>query len=134
VQQFRDDRDAALDSYNQALSRFNDIGSLLGQANLKQSLGKLYVQSGNEEAVKRGFKTLDEAMTLYQSIGDKVGQANIYIFLSQMLASTGQMPQAVELGEKGLELALQFAPNHPSTAGLKAYVAQLKEMNHNQSK
>jgi hypothetical protein len=41
VQSFRDDKDAALTSYDHALTLFTQVGAKLGQANVLLALGQL---------------------------------------------------------------------------------------------
>jgi tetratricopeptide (TPR) repeat protein len=73
VQQFRDDRDAALDSYGQALERFNAIGSVLGQANVLKAIGD--VQQFRKE-LDAALDSYVQALERINDIGDRLGQAN----------------------------------------------------------
>jgi len=67
VQQFRDDRDAALDSYNEALKLFKAVGDKLGEANVISSQGQLFLPDDLEKA----NEFLNTAIQIYQQIGDR---------------------------------------------------------------
>ena len=67
VQRFRDDYDAALDSYGQALTLYRAVGDRLGEANVLASLGRLCVADEPE----RAERLLAQAVTIYQQIGDR---------------------------------------------------------------
>ncbi len=94
VQQFRDDRDAALESYTEALRLFKEIGAKLGEANVLQSHGKLLFSTGKPQ---EGLQMLQDALRIYEEISSIPSQANIYFFLGQVLTSNGQKEKAVEL-------------------------------------
>jgi len=66
VQQFRDDRDAALESYNEALKLFQAVGAKLGEANIYWSRGKMLVLTGSS---KDGLEELQSALKTYEEIG-----------------------------------------------------------------
>ena len=51
VQQFRDERDAALASYNEALKLFKAVGDHLGEANVLKAIGD--VQQFRDERMPR---------------------------------------------------------------------------------
>ena len=65
VQQFRDERDAALASYEQALGLFRAVGDRLGEANVLASQGQLYLLDDPQKA----DEFLERVIALYQQIG-----------------------------------------------------------------
>jgi tetratricopeptide (TPR) repeat protein len=67
VQQFRDDRDAALKSYADALTLFRAVGDKLGEANVLLSLGGVMKGSANLSGAR---ETYSAALRLYAQIGD----------------------------------------------------------------
>jgi len=67
VQSFRDDRDAALASYEQALALFRAVGDRLGEANVYAALGKTFLLSD----LAKAEALLNQAITIYQAIGSR---------------------------------------------------------------
>ena len=78
VQQFRDDRDAALVSYNEALKLFKEIGAKLGEANVLQAIGDVQQFRDDRDAALVSY---NEALKLFKEIGAKLGEANVYLSL-----------------------------------------------------
>ncbi len=125
VQQFRDERDAALASYGQALGLYRAVGDRLGEANTLSGLGYLYMAQGESE---QAFQMLNQALGLYQQIGDRVGQANIYWNLGMRLAQDGRLQEAEPLLAQAVELGQQFAPGHPVTVEHEQILAWVRDM------
>lgn len=78
VQQFRDDRDAALQSYNDALALFKAVGDKLGEANTKLAIARM----NNVPDLYR------EAIALYTQIGDRYSLARGEYFYAVSLDET----------------------------------------------
>ena len=74
VQQFRDDRDAALQSYQQALGLYRAVGDRLGEANVLQALGDVQQFRQETDAALRSYQ---QALALYRAVGAKLGEANV---------------------------------------------------------
>jgi tetratricopeptide (TPR) repeat protein len=132
VQNFRDERDAALESYNEALKLFRAVGARLGEANVLQAIGQMSVVVGlnekNEESFQKGMEILQEAMTLFEQVRDKVGQTNILMFLSRVAASVGQKEKAIEIAQSAMTLLVEVAgESHPVTLSFEDYIRQLRE-------
>jgi tetratricopeptide (TPR) repeat protein len=123
VQQFRDERDAALESYRQALELFRAVGDRLGEANTLKAIGNLHLDQGNGE---QGLEMLDQAFNLYQLVGDRVGQANIYWGLGLRLVNNGALQEAEPLLTQAVDLARQFAPDHPVTEHWTAVLTEVR--------
>lgn len=81
VQQFRDERDAALASYNEALKLFKEIGAKLGEANVLQAIGD--VQQSREE-LDVALDSYHEALKIFRQVGAKLGEANIHLSLGNI--------------------------------------------------
>ncbi len=131
VQQFRAERDNALQSYAQALALFREIGDRLGEANVLQAIGQTRIIAAlnerNQEQYEQGMSILQESFGLHEAIGDRVGQANTLMFLSRVAASLGQKEQALEIGEAALKLSLEVAgENHPVTRSFLEFLRTLK--------
>jgi hypothetical protein len=71
----RDDRDTALQLYDQALTLFRAMGDRLGEANVLQAQGDAALGAG---ATAEGMALLDAARTLYDALGVRVGLVNVY--------------------------------------------------------
>jgi tetratricopeptide (TPR) repeat protein len=74
VQQFRDDRDAALTSYHEALTLYRALGDRLGEANVRKAIGD--VQQFRKE-LDAALTSYHEALTLYRALGARLGEANV---------------------------------------------------------
>ena len=68
VQSFRDDRDAALKSYDEALGLFKQVGAKLGQANVYLGLGKL---SGDGQWFEQAISIHEQIQSRYDVGVDK---------------------------------------------------------------
>ncbi|MGH9840621.1 MAG: TIR domain-containing protein [Blastocatellia bacterium] len=62
VQSFRDEKDAALQSYDQALTLFKQVGDNLGQANVFRVVGDVQSFRGEKDAALKSYNT---ALDLY---------------------------------------------------------------------
>ncbi len=74
VQQFRDERDAALASYQEALKLYRAVGDRLGEANVLQAIGD--VQQFRKQ-LDEALKSYGQALALFREIGAKLGEANV---------------------------------------------------------
>ena len=89
VQSFRDDKDAALTSYAEALRLFTEGGAKLGQANVLLAQGRLL----NDTSL------LEHALALYETIRDGYSIARCKLFLGVLCLQQGD-------GERGVQLLL----------------------------
>jgi tetratricopeptide (TPR) repeat protein len=122
VQQFRDDRDAALVSYNEAL-KLLEIGDKLGEANVYQSLGRMQIFSGQAQ---EGLQTLQNALTIYGQIGSISGQANILFFVGTLYADNGHLEEGAKLVASAVELGERIDPNHPVTIYMREVLRKIE--------
>ncbi len=74
VQQFRDERDTALQNYAQALELFRAVGSKLGEANVLKAMGD--VQQFRDER-DTALQNYAQALELFRAVGDRLGEANV---------------------------------------------------------
>ena len=79
VQQFRDDRDGALGSYQQALALFREMGAKLGEANVLAALSRFMIDSDppQSQALLQQALTLREAIDDAYSMGADLGNYGI---------------------------------------------------------
>ncbi|MEM7332965.1 MAG: tetratricopeptide repeat protein, partial [Chloroflexota bacterium] len=71
---YRAEWDEAIYFFDQALSRFNDIGDRLGQANVLMAIGD--VQQFRKE-LDAALDSYNQALSRFNDIGDRLGQANV---------------------------------------------------------
>ena len=76
VLQFRKDMQAALASYEQALSLYRQVGSKLGEANVLQAMGDVLQFRKDMQAALASY---EQALSLYRQVGSKLGEANCYL-------------------------------------------------------
>ncbi len=127
VLSFRDDRDAALAAYQQALDLFRAVGARLGEANVLQAIGQLYLMEEDETQVEEGASSLQKALELYQQIGDRVGQANTHYFWARFLAQHGAPKEAIPFAEEAYRLGCEIDPHHPVTVSLGEFATALRQ-------
>ncbi len=93
VQQFRDDRDAALKSYEQALNLFRAVGAKLGEANIYLSLGAIQRVENHLGEARTYFQN---AFQSYQVIGDGYSQARALYRLGDCAADEKNWNDALQ--------------------------------------
>ena len=122
VQQFRDEREAALESYGQALGLFRAVGARLGEANTLQGIGRARLAQGDE---KDGLANLEQAAALYETVGDRAGASNVHITLARLAAAKGDLQTAIA----HLQPAADFgkAIGHPLGDQLQAQIDAWRE-------
>jgi tetratricopeptide (TPR) repeat protein len=81
VQQFRDERDAALESYRQALGLYQAVGDRLGEANTLKAIGDVQQFRDERDAALESYR---QALGLYQAVGARLGEANTQASLSRL--------------------------------------------------
>ena len=101
VQQFRDERDAALESYNEALKLFKAVGDRLGEANVYLSLGGLKRTDKDLAGAKNDF---EHAHQTYKIIGDQYSQARALYRLGDVMSDEGRFQDALKHYEQAAKL------------------------------
>ncbi|MDL1897771.1 tetratricopeptide repeat protein, partial [Anaerolineae bacterium CFX7] len=117
VQRFRDDNDAALTSYEQALGLFRDVGDRLGEANTLAAQGQLFLIDNPE----RADAMLEQAIADFQQIGDsysiaaQIGNYGLALLrLQQAERAQPYLTRAAELFDQiGLD---DYAARHRQSA------------------
>jgi tetratricopeptide (TPR) repeat protein len=74
VQQFRDDRDGALASYEAALTLYRQVGDRLGEANVQKAKGDVQQFRDDRDGALASYEA---ALTLYRQVGARLGEANV---------------------------------------------------------
>ncbi len=103
VQQFRDDREAALASYEQALGLFRQVGDRLGEANCYLAQGRVARQ---QEDYQAALTLQTRAYQLYTEIEDQYSQARLLYYRSFVFESMRQQQRAIEDIETSLTIAV----------------------------
>jgi tetratricopeptide (TPR) repeat protein len=105
VQQFRDDRDAALVSYNEALKLFKEIGAKLGEANVRKAIGDVQQFRDDRDAALVSY---NEALKLFKEIGDKLGEANTLQSLGKAAITSAADQSSFENGIEIIQAAMKL--------------------------
>ncbi|MBI5829907.1 MAG: tetratricopeptide repeat protein, partial [Chloroflexi bacterium] len=101
VQQFRDDRDAALASYEEALRLFRAVGDRLGEANVLQALGDVQSFRKDNGAALESYR---QALELFRAVGARLGEANVLKALGDVQSFRDERDAALESYRQALEL------------------------------
>ena len=101
VQQFRKETDAAIESYNEALKLFRQVGAKLGEANVYLSLGGAKRESKDFAGARIDF---ENALKVYQRIGDQYSQARALYRLGDCLSDEEKYKDALAQYEKASQL------------------------------
>ncbi|MDL1909483.1 hypothetical protein FBQ81_02140, partial [Chloroflexi bacterium CFX6] len=96
-QQFRDDRDAALASYEQALKLFREIGAKLGEANVLSALCRISIRAGDVEMAE---KQLLEIVEMRRAIGAIYSEGADYGNFAIALLESGYKSKAKEYAQR----------------------------------
>jgi tetratricopeptide (TPR) repeat protein len=97
VQQFRDDRDAALASYEEALKLFRQVGAKLGEANVLSALCRMSVKEGDIESAEKQLSTIIQTRRM---IGDLYSEGADYGNFSMVLLENGYNEKAKEYAQR----------------------------------
>jgi tetratricopeptide (TPR) repeat protein len=101
VQQFRDERDAALKSYAHALELFRSVGARLGEANILLSLGAIKRATGNVLDARADFQN---AFAMYRNIGDAYSQARALYRLGDCAADEKNWDDVLQFYRQAADL------------------------------
>ncbi len=104
VQQFRKETDAALESYNEALKLFRQVGDKLGEANVRKAIGD--VQQFRKET-DAALESYNEALKLFRQVGDKLGEANVLQAIGDVQQFRKETDAALESYNEALKLFRQ---------------------------
>uniref|UniRef100_UPI002602F8AE tetratricopeptide repeat protein n=1 Tax=Mastigocoleus sp. MO_188.B34 TaxID=3036635 RepID=UPI002602F8AE len=106
VLQFLDQREEALNRYQEALEYYRQIGDRLGEANILQEFGKL------ESNPQRSLEYLQKAHALYIQINDIYSQSRNLLFIAEAQLNLGEKDAAISSLTQASELAarINFQP------------------------
>jgi tetratricopeptide (TPR) repeat protein len=104
VQSFRDDKDAALKSNEEALKLFTQVGAKLGQANVLKAIGDVQSFRDDKDAA---LKSNEEALKLFTQVGAKLGQANVLQAIGDVQSFRDDKDAALKSYEEALKLFTQ---------------------------
>jgi len=102
VQQFRDDREAALQSYEQALTLFRQVGDRLGEANCYLAQGRVLLEQGNPD---KALALHTDAYRLYEQMQDGYSQARLLYYRSFVYEAMDKQSLAIQDIETALVIA-----------------------------
>ncbi len=124
VQQFRDDRDAALVSYEEALRLFRSVGAKLGEANARMSLGDFHLaQNQWAEAIQH----YEYALPVYRAIGAKLSQANTLIDIGKAYFETGERERGMACVKEAGNLFAQIGSGYWAIKAYRRLAEMLKQ-------
>ena len=104
VQQFRKDMQAALASYEQALGLYQQVGSKLGEANVRKAMGD--VQQFRKD-MQAALASYEQALGLFRQVGDRLGEANVRKAMGDVQQFREDMQAALASYEQALGLFRQ---------------------------
>jgi tetratricopeptide (TPR) repeat protein len=115
VQQFRDDREAALASYEQALTLYRQVGAKLGEANVRKAMGDVQQFRDDQEAVLASY---EQALILYRQVGDRLGEANCYLAQGRVALVQEDYQKALTLHTSAYQLYQQIQDRYSQVRSL----------------
>ena len=118
---FRNDNQAALASYQQALTLFQQVGFSLGEAYVRKAIGDILTFRKDNQAALASYQ---QALALFQQVGDRLGEANVLAAQSRILIFE-QPEQSQVLMERVLDLRRQIGDIYSEGADLGNYAIAL---------
>jgi tetratricopeptide (TPR) repeat protein len=117
VQQFRDERNAALQSYQQALALFRQVGDRLGEANVLQAIGDVQQFRDDRDAALQSYQ---QALALFRQVGDRLGEANTLKAIGDVQQFRKETDAALQSYQQALALFRQVGDRLGEANTLKA--------------
>ena len=99
------DMSAALASYEQALGLFRQVGSKLGEANVRKAMGDVQQFRDEREAALASY---EQALGLFRQVGDRLGEANVRKAMGNQAAEQEDYEQALQLHNIAYQLYQQI--------------------------
>ncbi len=100
VQQFRDEREAALESYRQALELFRAVGDRLGEAYTLKAIGDLAV---DEEKYDLARSLFEQALLLFETLDLPARQAGVFNSIANIYEKQKDYQTAIQIYSQALE-------------------------------
>ncbi|MCB9128323.1 MAG: tetratricopeptide repeat protein [Ardenticatenales bacterium] len=101
---FRDDHEAALQSYQQALTLFQQVGDRLGEANVRHAIGDILAFRNDNQAALASYQ---QALTLFQQVGFSLGEAYVRKAIGDILTFRKDNQAALASYQQALALFQQ---------------------------
>jgi len=96
---------ASLNSATQALALWRDLGDAAAQARVPLQMGRQYWKSGQKAFADRHVA---EAIALLETLPQSRGLAMAYSARSQLAMTSDHLDEALEFGQRALDLAIRF--------------------------
>jgi ATP/maltotriose-dependent transcriptional regulator MalT len=96
---------ASLNSATQALALWRDLGDAAAQARVLLQIGRQYWKSGQKAFADRHVA---EAIALLETLPQSRGLAMAYSARSQLAMTSDHVDEALEFGQRALDLAIRF--------------------------
>ncbi|OIO85335.1 MAG: hypothetical protein AUK01_06330 [Anaerolineae bacterium CG2_30_57_67] len=129
VQNFRDERDAALASYGEALKLFRQVGDRLGEANVLKAIGD--VQNFRKE-MDAALASYGEALKLFRQVGARLGEANVLSALCRMDIARGKLEDAEQKLAQIIEMRRAIGDLYSEGADLGNFALALSNAGYNE--
>ncbi len=114
--------DSAVESYQQALRLFQQIGYLRGQANTWSVIG---IAQGFQDDYRAALQSHKKALALFQKIGDQHGEATTYKSLGDDEQFLGHIQAALAYYERALPL-IQRTPDRLGQANIRKAMGDIQ--------
>jgi len=93
--------DAALDCYEEALSVYRQVGSKLGEANVRKAMGDVQQFRDERDAALASY---EQALGLFRQVGDRLGEANCYLAQGRVARQQDDFQAAFTLQTRAYQL------------------------------
>ena len=128
MQRFRDERDAALESYSEAQRLFRAVGAKLGEANVLGS--QLRLKMLNDGNIANGEHSLLQLIEIRQSIRDVFSEGADYFNFSVTLTVMHEWGKAIQYCLQARKVLERVGEENPveQTLRLETGIRQLREI------
>jgi CHAT domain-containing protein/tetratricopeptide (TPR) repeat protein len=92
---------AALQSWQQALEIYQEIGDRTGEGTIRNHIGSVYFYQGQ---YPRALESYQQALSILQEVGDRVGEGRTLTGIGNVYFYQGQYPQALESYQQALSI------------------------------
>ncbi|MEO8973195.1 MAG: tetratricopeptide repeat protein, partial [Ktedonobacteraceae bacterium] len=117
------DMSAAMDSYEAALGLFRQVGSRLGEANVRKAMGDVQQFRKENEAAMDSYEA---ALGLFRQVGSRLGEANCYLAQGRIALEEGKHQESLTLHNRAYYLYQQILDGY-SQARLLYYRSNVYE-------
>lgn len=125
-----DNLDAARLRYEAALKIYPAIGDRLGEANVRESLGRLATSESDFETALAQFEI---ARQIHTEIGNQLGVGAVSTYAGRLKAKQGEFAQAILLFEAALTIDRQISDQYGSVIDLNDQANALVQLGEQQA-